>query len=49
MSAAPEPELELKLEEAPVPEPEPMVSVRGLKKYYGDTHAVRELSFDVMS
>ena len=26
----------------------PMVSVRGLKKYYGETHAVRDLSFDVM-
>ena len=44
MSSAPE----LELEEAPVPEPEPIVSVRGLKKYYGDIHAVRDLSFDVM-
>ncbi len=39
---------ELELEEAPVPVPEPIVSVRGLKKYYGDTHAVKNLSFDVM-
>ena len=44
MSSAPE----LELEEAPVPEPEPIVSVRGLKKHYGDTYAVRDLSFDVM-
>ncbi len=44
MSSAPE----LELEEAPVPEPEPIVSVRGLKKYYGDVHAVRDRSFDVM-
>ncbi len=44
MSSTPE----LELEKAPVPEPEPIVSVRGLKKHYGDTHAVRDLSFDVM-
>ncbi len=28
--------------------PRPIVSVRGLKKHYGETYAVRDLSFDVM-